>query len=138
MWDKLLEFGQQLLTLKGQVRDNTSDLTELKKKIKRLGSGTHKLLNKIKLIKQQHAHEMQLTKETHAAQIQRLEEQIRNLKEQIHHLKENYDDALEKSNMSTKTQILEVMNQHLQGQLLVSGLVAKTSENSPEKRITGT
>ena len=129
MWDKLLEFGQQLLKLKGQVSDNTSELTELKNGFKRLSAGTHKLLHKIKLMEQQHTHEIQLIKENHAAQIQRLEDQI-------HHLKESYDDALEKSNMSAKTQILEVMNQHLQGQILISGLGSQASENNSEKRIT--
>ena len=128
MWNKLLEFGQQLLKLKGQVKDNTSDLTKLKKEFKRLGSGTHKLLLKIKSMEQKHAHEIQLIKEVHTAQIKQLELQII-------HLKENYIHNLEKSNMFSENQALKVINE-MQGRMLLAEGNSRESRNNSEKRIT--
>jgi hypothetical protein len=34
MWDKILEFGKELLALKRQVSSNTSDIKELQKDLK--------------------------------------------------------------------------------------------------------
>ena len=43
MWDKILEFGKELLTLKGQVGTNTSDIKELQKDLKDLTSAVRDL-----------------------------------------------------------------------------------------------
>jgi uncharacterized protein YoxC len=43
MWDKILEFGKELLTLKRQVGSNTSDIQELQKDLKELTSAVRDL-----------------------------------------------------------------------------------------------
>jgi cell division protein FtsL len=43
MWDKILEFGKELLTLKRQVGSNTSDIQELQKDLKELTSAVREL-----------------------------------------------------------------------------------------------
>jgi uncharacterized protein YoxC len=43
MWDKIIEFGKELLALKGQVSSNTSDIKELQKDLKDLTSAVRDL-----------------------------------------------------------------------------------------------
>ncbi len=43
MWDKILEFGKELLTLKGQVGSNTSDIKELRQDLKDLTAAVRDL-----------------------------------------------------------------------------------------------
>jgi uncharacterized protein YoxC len=43
MWEKILEFGKELLTLKKQVGSNTSDIQELQKDLKELTSAVRDL-----------------------------------------------------------------------------------------------
>jgi hypothetical protein len=43
MWQKIYEFGKQLLTLKSQVEKNTQDIEELRQDLKNLTSAVQKL-----------------------------------------------------------------------------------------------
>ena len=125
MWDKLLEFSQQLLRLKGQVEDNTSELTQLRQEIKRLGGYTTKLVSKIKHMEQRHSHEMQLMKVEHTAEIKRLEEQI-------YRLEENYTHTLENSMLVIENQVLKTISQ-VQSQRLLSSTTSIESESNSGK-----
>lgn len=47
MWQKLLEFGKELLALKKQTELNTSDLKEIRQDIKDLAEAVRKLTEKM-------------------------------------------------------------------------------------------
>jgi predicted nucleic acid-binding Zn-ribbon protein len=47
MWQKLLEFGKELLALKKQTELNTSDLKEIRQDIKDLAEAVRKLTDKM-------------------------------------------------------------------------------------------
>lgn len=62
------------------------------------------LINEIKLLKQQHAYEIQSIKEKHDAELRRLEEQICRLEER-------YTNAFEKASLSVENQVLRAINE---------------------------
>jgi predicted nucleic acid-binding Zn-ribbon protein len=47
MWQKLLEFGKELLSLKKQTEVNTSDIKEIRQDIKDLAEAVRKLTDKM-------------------------------------------------------------------------------------------
>jgi hypothetical protein len=57
MWQKLYEFGKQLLTLKNQVDKNTQDIKELRQDLKELTSLVQKLAYKLDRNSENDAHE---------------------------------------------------------------------------------
>jgi predicted nucleic acid-binding Zn-ribbon protein len=93
MFDKLLEFGKQLLSIKSQVEKNTTDIKELGQQIKDLTSAVVKLSESNQLLRLSMEH----LKET--------EEDKRNrLSKDFQQLQENY--KRDQENMFLKLQVL--------------------------------
>ena len=57
MWQKLYEFGRQLLTLKSQVEKNTQDIKELRQDLKELTSAVQKLAYTVRRNSENDSHE---------------------------------------------------------------------------------
>jgi hypothetical protein len=57
MWQKIYEFGKQLLTLKSQVEKNTQDLKELRQDLKNLTAAVQKLVYVVNRNSENDSHE---------------------------------------------------------------------------------
>jgi hypothetical protein len=57
MWQKLYEFGKQLLTLKSQVEKNTQDIKDLRQDLKVLTAAVQKLAYTVRLNSENDSHE---------------------------------------------------------------------------------
>jgi uncharacterized protein YoxC len=62
MWDKILEFGKELLTLKGQLGSNTSDIKELRQDLKDLTSAVRDLSFSVQRLTDSIEHNKELEK----------------------------------------------------------------------------
>ena len=112
MWAKLVKLGQQVFNLTKMVGDNTLELKNLRSDFKKLGGGTRKLFNEMKLMKQSHKLELRRLEENYAAEIRRLEDKIENLEK-------SHTQALENAKISFENQLLKAVNQ-VQAQRLLS------------------
>ena len=104
MWDRLLEIGKQVLSLKNQVSNNTSSLGVLRSDFNRFIEKARGLVGKIKLMEQRHELELKRIEESHKAEIRRLEDRI-------DQLEKRYILSLEHSKAVIENQFFRAIHQ---------------------------
>ncbi|MFG6104929.1 hypothetical protein U2F10_21870 [Leptothoe sp. EHU-05/26/07-4] len=120
MWEKLVEFTQQLLSLKRDVAENTSELNKVRIYLLRVGKGTNSIASKLKLMEQKHYYEIQQLKESYTAEIHRLEDRLEQMEKRLALSHENVRIAIE-------NQVLKATND-TQKQKLLHSAEANTSD----------
>jgi archaellum component FlaC len=60
MWEKLLQFGKELLSLKKQTEDNTSEIKEIRQDIKDLTEAVRELASQMQQDRTNNAHQQEI------------------------------------------------------------------------------
>lgn len=59
MWEKLVEFGRQILALKSQTQQNTSDIKELRRELQKLTAAVIQLAHAAERDRNNQTHEQE-------------------------------------------------------------------------------
>ena len=60
MWEKILQFGKELLSLKKQTEDNTSEIKEIRQDIKDLTEAVRELASQMQQDRTNNAHQQEI------------------------------------------------------------------------------